>query len=63
MVETTVPVLYRQKEECCGCSACLAVCPVQAITMKQDEEGFFYPEINKEKCISCQQCVKVCNFR
>jgi ferredoxin len=35
------------KEDCCGCGACKAVCPLGIIKMKQDEEGFLYPEIKK----------------
>ena len=33
------------------CTACFAVCPKNAITMKPDEEGFMYPNINDEMCI------------
>lgn len=25
---TKLPVLYEKKEQCCGCSACYAVCPM-----------------------------------
>ena len=35
-----------EKNRCCGCSACSKICPVGAITMIEDEEGFLYPEIN-----------------
>ena len=40
MVEKEVPVLYKRKEECCGCTACYAICPKEAISMVEDEEGF-----------------------
>ena len=36
---------------CSGCKACVYICPVNAIIMVKDEEGFEYPEINQEKCI------------
>ncbi len=61
-----VPVLYRTKEECCGCSACMAVCPLAnngqpgAIEMVPDEEGFIYPVIDSERCVRCQKCVQIC---
>lgn len=58
-----IPVLYNQKNECCGCSACYAICPNDAISMVQDEEGFEYPKIIEEKCISCQLCMKVCPIK
>lgn len=48
------------KNHCCGCQACAAICPVQAIHMQTDEEGFQYPEIDEEKCIHCGQCKKNC---
>lgn len=53
-------ICIRDKEKCCGCTACFSVCPVDAICMKADEEGFFYPDINLQKCIQCGKCVSVC---
>lgn len=48
------------KESCCGCSACAAICPVDAIEMKLDQYGFYYPVVAAEFCIDCGQCLKVC---
>ena len=42
--------------KCCGCSACYAVCPKRAITMKPDAEGFLLPVIDKTLCVNCGQC-------
>ena len=53
----------RGKSDCCGCTACAAVCPVGAITMEPDEEGFLYPKIDDSKCIHCGKCDRVCAFR
>lgn len=50
------------KEHCCGCWACNNVCPVAAITMQSDAEGFMYPSINEKKCIHCNKCESVCPF-
>lgn len=58
-----LPVIYGKKENCCGCTACYAVCPVHAIAMKADEEGFLYPEVNAEICIKCYKCLLVCAFK
>lgn len=49
------------KSECCGCTACMAVCPVQCIVMRRDrEEGFDYPVANPDICIGCGKCETVC---
>ena len=48
------------KEFCCGCSACAAICPVDAIEMKLDQHGFYYPMAQADCCIDCGQCLNVC---
>lgn len=58
-----IPKLYEHKEECCGCTACYAICTANAITMKEDEEGFEYPRINEEKCVCCYMCISVCPMK
>lgn len=50
------------KSKCSGCYACLNICPKRCISMKVDEEGFWYPVIDKEKCIKCNMCEKVCSI-
>lgn len=45
---------------CCGCTACLSACPVNAITMEPDANGFEIPAINAKLCIDCGKCAKVC---
>ena len=52
-----------EKKECCGCTACVHMCPANCITMQEDEEGFLYPVIEEEKCIHCHKCVGVCPVR
>lgn len=57
------PNLYEKKEDCCGCTACAAICPVQAITFDYDSEGFLYPQIDFDKCVGCLKCEAVCAFK
>lgn len=53
--------VQRFKQDCTGCAACVDICPVNCITMQEDEEGFRYPKIDLEKCIHCDQCRKLCD--
>lgn len=57
------PSLFTRKEDCCGCTACLAICAKRAITMESDEEGFEYPVIDRNICIRCYQCIRVCPIK
>ena len=50
----------KNKFDCCGCNACGDICPTNAITFKNDIEGFWYPEVNTDKCINCHLCEKTC---
>ena len=34
--------------KCCGCGACMVLCPKNAIVMQRDEEGFLYPQIDED---------------
>lgn len=51
-----------EKKNCCGCTACVAACPKQAITMVEDEKGFKYPKVDMEKCVQCGLCTQACAF-
>lgn len=48
------------KNDCTGCSACIAVCPQKCIKMQVDEEQFNYPKIDAKICIDCGLCFKIC---
>lgn len=58
-----VPKLFSSPKECCGCSACVALCPQGAIEMKADAKGFWYPIINEDVCIGCMKCANACEFK
>ena len=47
-------------DKCCGCSACEAICPKNAILMKPDNLGFLYPIIDTRICIDCGICRNIC---
>ncbi len=55
--------LFNDKKDCCGCGACMNICPKSAITMEEDEYGFVYPKINTEQCVECGACKRVCGYQ
>lgn len=60
----TTKELYSQKNKCCGCEACVQVCPKELIKMQPDGEGFFYPSIADNKgCLNCGLCQNVCPLK
>lgn len=46
--------------KCMGCGLCKAVCPVDCISMEENELGFWYPKVNTECCIQCGLCSREC---
>jgi coenzyme F420-reducing hydrogenase beta subunit len=52
----------KDKIKCSGCSACYNSCPVNAITMIADDEGFLYPFVDESICIKCSKCDCVCPY-
>jgi coenzyme F420-reducing hydrogenase beta subunit len=55
--------LFKEKKNCCGCGACLNVCPKCAIIIKEDEYGYLYPFIDETKCIGCRKCENICAYQ
>ena len=53
-------IRITDKSRCCGCTACMSICPVQCIVMRRDREGFDYPVANPDLCISCGRCEEIC---
>lgn len=48
-----------QKNLCCGCNACINICPKQCIKLV-DNIKELNAEIDKNKCINCKLCESVC---
>ncbi len=46
--------------KCCGCEACIQACPKHCISLKMDNEGFYYPNVDLVSCIECGLCEKIC---
>lgn len=46
-------------QDCTGCGACENRCPVKAIKMEYDKDGFLFPKV-ADMCVNCGLCSKVC---
>ena len=61
-ISVTVPKLIEvDAEKCFSCGSCVALCPVEAISIDKD----FTVQFNKEKCVgsTCSICVDACPAR
>lgn len=55
-------ITITDKHNCCGCAACVQICPKHCISMKLEDSGFYYPHIDTSLCVDCGACEKVCPF-
>ncbi len=60
MVLVKIMIEFNFKEDCSGCLACVNSCPVNAMKVIEDEEGFQFPKVDKSVCIKCGKCNIVC---
>jgi Na+-translocating ferredoxin:NAD+ oxidoreductase RNF subunit RnfB len=61
-VSVTVPKLIEvDSDKCFSCGSCIALCPVEAISLAEDSTVQF----DKEKCVgsTCSVCVDACPVR
>lgn len=56
MIDTKI----KEKKDCVGCYACENICPINCISMINDEEGFWYPNVDYDKCVKCGKCINAC---
>ena len=54
------PPRLAERAACTGCTACVAVCPRDAIAMAPDAEGFLRPAIDAATCVRCGACARAC---
>lgn len=61
-MDNVMKLMKTDKAQCSGCYACCNICPVDAIRMKVNEEGFWYPSVDETVCIHCGRCIQVCQI-
>ena len=54
----TVDVVPENR--CSGCGGCKNICPVDAVSLEENDLGYLLPKVDKEKCIQCGLCLKGC---
>ncbi len=47
-------------KHCCGCGACVDICPRHCITIIEDTKGFRVPKVSAINCNNCGLCNNVC---
>lgn len=52
------PLVFIEEDKCKICYACVRVCPVKAIELRQSSD---IPYIQPDKCIGCGSCLDVCS--
>ncbi len=52
-----------ENNECVGCGECAFICPVNCISMHEDEEGFVYPAVDERLCNGCGECIRRCSSK
>ena len=60
MNQVPTSLCLAQADLCTGCGSCAAICPADALTMKEDSEGFLRPNVNYDKCLRCGKCGRAC---
>jgi Fe-S-cluster-containing hydrogenase component 2 len=49
-------VAIINRDLCTGCGQCVETCPVEAISLDDEEVAI----VDSELCVDCSQCVDVC---
>ena len=59
-MEKRMTVEFVADNDCTGCLSCVAVCKQSAISIKYNNEGFWFPVVNITKCTRCGMCYRKC---
>uniref|UniRef100_A0A7V3PU53 4Fe-4S dicluster domain-containing protein n=1 Tax=candidate division WOR-3 bacterium TaxID=2052148 RepID=A0A7V3PU53_UNCW3 len=53
-------VVKIEPELCRGCGRCIAVCPHEALTLKEWRPGIEVAQVDRQRCRGCGVCIAVC---
>lgn len=48
------------QQTCCGCGACVNICPKGSVSLRYGQTGVLYPQIDAQSCLNCGACASVC---
>lgn len=48
--------------DCCGCAACVDSCKHDALSLREDKNGYYNIVINKDLCVGCGLCMTNCHI-
>ena len=48
------------RDTCTACGACINTCPQNAVSLRIDEDGYYFAAIDENTCINCSLCSEVC---
>ncbi len=51
--------ITRKDDRCVHCGACVAICPSEALVLKQTN---WEVEFVADKCVACELCVRACPY-
>lgn len=54
-VSESIPI-----DVCCGCSACVSICPTGAVSLSPDQWGYYRRMVDGKLCIQCGLCTGLC---
>lgn len=50
-------------KNCYGCGVCVKACPVKIISLTENNNGFYVPQIKDQgRCVECGLCLDICAF-
>ena len=59
-IQSLASDVYWDKEKCTHCTACIPLCPTNALAL---DRKTFLVSFDKKKCIACGLCLRACPYK